>query len=321
MTPRGSTQRLPLFTVVMPAFRAADTIAQAVQSVLAQTESRFELIVVDDGSPDESAAVARAAACGDPRVRVLRQPNSGPASARNRGIASGSAPLVAFLDADDRWSPETLARHLGHFESASYLGVSFARICLHDATLTRPGRVSAFVPSLELAHVMGENPVCTTSNLVARRDVFDSVGGFDAALTHAEDQEWVARVLSTTAWDVRGLDAVLVDYRMSADGLSADLDRMRAGWRSMIERVRSYAPRQASVAEPRATALFERYLARRALRTGQPARRALGHLVAALRHSPLALLVHQPKRTALTMLGVMAAAILPAAWVRGAITR
>ena len=315
------TQPPPLFTVVMPAYQAAGTIAIALRSVLAQTEQRFELIVVDDGSPDDRATVAEAAASGDPRVRIIRQRNSGPASARNLGIASGKAPFVAFLDADDRWSPDLLARHHAHFRSDFTLGVSFARVCLYDATLTQPGRISAHVADLHLAHVMGENPACTTSNLVARRDVFRDVGGFDATLTHAEDQEWIARVLSTSAWCVRGLDAVLVDYRTSTAGLSADLERMQAGWRLMIERVRSYAPHKATAAERQASALFERYLARRALRTGQPAWRACAHLLAAIRHSPRTLITHSPKRTALTIAGVFAAAILPASLVRAAITR
>ena len=72
----------PLFTIVMPCFRARDTIAVAVASVCAQTERDFELIIVDDGSPDDAALVAQLAAAGDPRVRVLRRCNAGPAASR-----------------------------------------------------------------------------------------------------------------------------------------------------------------------------------------------------------------------------------------------
>lgn len=311
----------PLFTVVMPAYRARETVAAAIASVLAQTETRLELVVVDDGSPDDTVAMAETAAAGDRRVRIVRQANCGPAAARNAGIQYGTAPFLAFLDADDRWAPDTLARHAAHFHAEPSVGVSFARICFFDPSMTAGGRISAHVPALTLARSIGENPLCTASNLVVRRDVFEQAGGFDTGLTHAEDQEWVARVLATTGWDVRGIDAVLVDYRTSAGGLSADLTRMRDGWRRMIERVRTHAPQAVAAAEPEAAALFERYLARRALRTGQPAALAFGHLWAALRHSPAALLTQAPHRTLLTAAGVLAAAILPPALLRSTIAR
>jgi hypothetical protein len=302
----------PLFTVVMPAFNAAGSIATSVASVLAQKERRFELIIVDDGSPDDTAETALRAAGGDQRVRLIRQANQGPAAARNRGVRAGSAPLLAFLDADDRWAPDTLRRHYIHFLARPALGVSFARIRFFDATLTEPGRVSAFVEAPELAVLLGENPVCTTSNLTARREVFDAVGGFDPALTHAEDQEWVARVLAISDWQVRGLDEFLVDYRMSANGLSADLRAMQAGWSAMMARIAALAPERAGAARAEATALFQRYLARRALRTDQGAGPALRHLLAALRHSPIALLTHQPVRTAMTAAGALALPFLRA---------
>ena len=311
----------PLFTIVMPAYRARATIAVAVASVLAQTETDFELLIVDDGSPDDTAAVALRAANGDPRVGVIRQENAGPAEARNRGIAAGSGELVAFLDADDRWAPEYLARHRDCFAARPMLGVSFARVRFLDPTLTVPGRTSQHVAQLTLARALGENLVCTTSNLVTRRLVIDRVGGFDTAMTHAEDQEWIVRVLASTTWEAGGIDAPLIDYRMSAQGLSADLGRMEAGWRTMIERARARAPLAVEAAEPAARALFERYLARRALRTGQSARQALRHLHAALRHHPFALLTHEPKRTLMTLAGAIGAALLPAAFVRAAIAR
>ncbi len=311
----------PLFTIVMPAYRARATIAEAIASVFAQTEPSFELIIVDDGSPDDVAAVAAEVAGGDPRVRIIRQANAGPAAARNHGIAAGTGVLIAFLDADDRWAAGHLAAHAKAFAAAPELGVSFGRIRFYDAELRHPGRSSAHVARLRLAQALGENAICTTSNLTARRATFDAVGGFDTALFHAEDQEWVARLLAASEWQVRGLDAVLVDYRTSAGGLSADLDAMRAGWRAMVDRVRIHAPVQVARAEGAAGALHERYLARRALRTGQPAGRAVHHLAAALRLSPAALFANDAHRTVMTMAGTVAACLLPAATIRAALAR
>ena len=317
----AAPQHQLLFTVVMPAYRAAETIGTAIASVLNQSEARFELIVVDDGSPDDTVAIAEAAASGDRRVRVIRQANAGPAAARNHGIARSQGRSIAFLDADDRWAPDMLARHRDHLRNVPPVGVSFGRVRFYDPEMTVAGRVSAHVPTLTLARSLGENPICTTSNLVARREVFERVGGFNPTLNHAEDQEWVARVLATTRWDVRGIYAVLVDYRTSAGGLSADLTGMRRGWRAMIDSIRAHAPNEVAAAEAEASALFERYLARRALRTGQPTAQAFAHFWKAIRHSPFALLTHAPKRTLLTAAGICAAAILPPALLRSAIVR
>ena len=311
----------PLFTVVMPCFQARETIAVAVASVCAQTERDFELIIVDDGSPDDAALVAQLAAAGDPRVRVYRRTNAGPAASRNFGVAAGTGKYIAFLDSDDRWAPDVLARHRAHFEARGLLGVSFGRVRFFDPTLTVPGRCSAHVGTLGLMQALGENPTCTTSNIAVRRCVFERTGGFATQLTHAEDQEWLVRVLTTTHYDIMGIDAVLVDYRMSPSGLSADLGRMRDGWEAMIASARQANPKDVRRVEASARALFYRYLARRALRTGQSPVQALDLLVRAFWHGACTLLACDLRRTVLTVLGAVAATILPLPAIRQAVAR
>jgi glycosyltransferase involved in cell wall biosynthesis len=302
----------PLFTIVMPCYRAGGTIGTAIASVLAQHEGDFELIVVDDGSPDDSAAIAAAAIGWDTRCRVLRQDNAGPSAARNAGVAAGRGQLVAFLDADDRWAPELLSAHRDHFLDQPELGVSFARARFYDTEFVVPGRCSAHMPSLDLGQILAENPLCCTSNLVVRRDLFNAIGGFDLSLTHAEDQEFVVHVLATTEFEVRGIDAELVHCRTSPSGLSSDLALMERGRNQMLDRARQYAdPAQFVGAEIRSRALYARYLARRALRTGHPARVALAHLVTALRTDPSALFATETKRTLMIAAGIMAALVLP----------
>jgi glycosyltransferase involved in cell wall biosynthesis len=97
---------MPLFSIVMPTYNRADTILRAVDSVRAQTHADWELVVVDDGSVDDTGA--RIAALGEPRIRVLRQDNHGVTVARNTGLASARGELVAFLDSDDAWLPHHL---------------------------------------------------------------------------------------------------------------------------------------------------------------------------------------------------------------------
>jgi hypothetical protein len=296
----------PTVSVIMPCYNAAATLREAVASVLAQNAPDFELLIVDDGSRDDSVAVASELAAGDQRIRVICQANAGPAAARNRGIAEARGTYLAFLDADDRWMPDCLACHIALLNSDPQCGASFARIQFFDPAMQRPGVRSAAHDRLTLAQVLGENPICTTSNLFARRSLFEEIGGFDPELTHGEDQEWVARVLAVPSLAIRGVAPVLVHYRTSPAGLSADLGKMHAGWKQMLEKVREYAPHPVEKAEAEATAIFLRYLARRALRTGQTDA-CLGPMMTAWRTSPRALLTRQPRRTIMTTLGVLAA--------------
>src|SRR5436190_1570422 len=104
---------MPQVSVIVPAFNAGRTISAALASVFAQTYRDFEVIVVDDGSTDDTAA--RIAEWGD-RVLYVRQPNGGPARARNTGIGRSRGRLVAFLDADDVWLPEKLERQVAYFD-------------------------------------------------------------------------------------------------------------------------------------------------------------------------------------------------------------
>lgn len=309
----------PIFSVIIPCHRAAATIGMAVGSVLGQTLAELELIIVDDGSPDDSIGAAMAVAGGDPRVVVLRQANAGVSAARNAGIAAARGRYLAFLDADDRWAGDALARHAAAFTADEGLGVSFGMVRFFDPTMTHPGRVSSPRGALSLVDALGENLTCTASNIVVRRSVVDEVGGFDSTLGHAEDQEFIARILAATPWRVAGLPHELVHYRTSVGGLSTDLAQMEAGWEAMLRQLRILAPARIDAVTPRARALFQRYLARRALRTGQPG--ALGHFGRALLASPAALLRCDAKRSMLTLAGALGAAILPARLVRNLLSR
>ncbi len=319
---KSSHQTMPRFTVVMPCYRAADTIGVAIASVMAQTEANFELIVVDDGSPDRTVEAALIAIGDDARCRVICQANAGPAAARNAGGVTGNGLYLAFLDADDRWTPGALAAHDAHFNARPELGVSFGRTRFYDHALAIPGRCSAHIANVQLGQVLAENPVCTTSNIVVRLDLFLALGGFDSSLTHAEDQEFVMRVLATTRWKVGGINAELVHYRTSISGLSADLVQMERGWTMMIDRARLYAdPVHFNAAEAHARALYGRYLARRALRTGDRPLIAFAYLWRAFWSAPLALLGQETKRTMLTAAGVLAALTLPRRLVAPLIAR
>ncbi|MGH8156946.1 MAG: glycosyltransferase family 2 protein [Rhodanobacter sp.] len=122
---RGQPVAGDLVSVIMPVYNAAAWLPRAIDSVLAQTHANVELVAVDDGSQDDSAAILAAFARADARVRVQRQPNGGVAAARNVGVAAARGDYIAFLDADDWWHPVKLERQLADMRESGAL-ISYA---------------------------------------------------------------------------------------------------------------------------------------------------------------------------------------------------
>ncbi|WP_421853077.1 glycosyltransferase family 2 protein [Novosphingobium sp.] len=303
----------PEISVVVPVYNAAATIAETIGSVLSQTFPCFEIIAVDDGSSDTSLEILLAIAAQEPRLRVISQRNGGVSSARNLGVEIAAAPLVAFLDADDLWAPGKLAHHIALHRDEPVLAASYARIAFiaRDAdTLEGARTISTLCPHApRLADVLGENPVCTASNLVVRRDWFITLGGFDQRLKFAEDQEFVARLVSRGG-KVDGIDGVLTGYRFSPDGLSMDHAQMHAGWRVLVDRYIDDAAIRASL-----EALYCRYLARRLLRSGGNPLRALKFVVRGLRLDARSFMAERQRGIA-TVLAACVAPLIPAAMRR-----
>lgn len=184
--------RTPDVSVVIPAYNAARYVSGAVESALAQRDVDLEVLVVDDGSQDDTAGVA---ARLSPRVRVLRRANRGPGAARNVGAAEGRAPVVAFLDADDRWLPGTLGRRLAALAARSGALLVHGLVTYRDAE----GRDIAFDPLAYRVPAAGReghvlralfwHNFVHTSTVAARRDALLEAGGFDERREVIEDYD------------------------------------------------------------------------------------------------------------------------------------
>jgi glycosyltransferase involved in cell wall biosynthesis len=181
----------PHVSVIIPTHNRRDWLERAMCSALAQTESRLEVIVVDDASSDGTADFLGAQAAADSRVRVLRNSTAlGGGGARNAGIAIARAPWVAFLDDDDEWMPEKLARQLRLLVAHPGAVACSASFEQHFPG----GRVRHFAvaaaPSLDdllYDNVLGGASVC-----VCRRDTLVAIGGFDPRLRSAQDYDlWI----------------------------------------------------------------------------------------------------------------------------------
>ena len=301
---------IPVFSVVVPVHNAAATLAATLESVRGQTETDFELVAIDDGSTDASLSILLDFAARDARIRIVSRSNKGVAATRNLGVELGTGSLIAFLDADDIWHPDKLARHRQFHAEAPDVAASYARIAFIDSAPRQLAArtISSISPQpLGVVDLLGENPVCTMSNLVVVRAAMTMIGQFDETMSHAEDQEWLMRA-AAQRHIIAGIDKVLVDYRLSPDGLSVDLGRMLDGWRTLAARYGDATP--TSVPMQAAEAVYCRYLARRALRSGASARVALGYARRGLRLDARAFLA-DARRGWLTLFSTLVAQGLP----------
>lgn len=177
-------------SVIIPAYNSAATIERAISSVLFQTYTPLEIIVVDDGSSDNTVAIVKQSF---PSVNLLMQKNAGAARARNQGVGAAAGDLVAFLDADDVWHPQKIEKQLEVFSRAGEIDLLCTR-CLHykevdwseDILLSLEIYSDAPFEPIPFGEVF-KMPYLATPSVMIKRDFFLSLGGFDQSLETAED--------------------------------------------------------------------------------------------------------------------------------------
>jgi len=214
--------------VIIPAYRAEATIARALKSVAAQTLPPREVIVVDDGSPDGTAAAADA--CRDDMagigLQVVRQPNGGAGAARNRAVRQAASAFVAFLDADDEWLPEKLERSLEAIERKGLGLVSHNYVAVGpEGSESTVDCAARFREGPDPYATLYRKGYLATSTLIARRDLVMAAGGFDTSLANAQDFDlWLAILQDRTiAFEV--FDDALTRYHVTAGSITAHTER------------------------------------------------------------------------------------------------
>ncbi|HEX4108549.1 MAG TPA: glycosyltransferase family A protein [Solirubrobacteraceae bacterium] len=197
----------PLVSVVVPVFNGERFLAEALESALAQDHPAFEVIVVDDGSTDGTARVAE----GFP-VRLLSEPHRGVSAARNAGVKAARGELFTIHDGDDRWPPDRLSRQVAHLREHPDDGIVFG---LTEVFLT-PGEPR---PRHWPRYADGEAVPGHAGTMLARREVFELIGGFDESLWLCEDIDWLARAKDA---GVRSgtVEHVVLHYRIHANNSS-----------------------------------------------------------------------------------------------------
>ncbi len=225
----------PRVSVVVSCYNYGAFLAGAVESALKQTWQNIEILIVDDGSTDDTEQVAARLVAADPRVSYLRQTNQGQASAKNLGISKGSAPFVAFLDADDRWRPDKLERQIPLF-SDSRVGVVFSRMRPVDAEgkpLSKQDVNSLRMPRRgQVTDALFIDNFIPFSSAVVRRAVFDRVGAMDSALSMGID--WDLWLRASIHFHFDFVAGPLLDYRVGHSGQMSHRQEERFGWADRI---------------------------------------------------------------------------------------
>jgi glycosyltransferase involved in cell wall biosynthesis len=226
---------MPTISVIIPAYNSEKTIQQTIESVLNQTFSDFELLVINDGSQDSTLEIV--SKIKDPRLQVFSYPNAGVAASRNRGFSHSDGEFVSFLDADDLWTPDKLEFQLKALQENPQAGVAYSWMdCIDESNqFLRPG-----------SHVTANGDVYAQlfltcfvesgSNPLIRRQAFIDVGGYDESLAASQDLDFYLRLAARYHYVAVPLPQVL--YRVSNQSMSTNFRRLEAT--SLLVRNRAF---------------------------------------------------------------------------------
>jgi glycosyltransferase involved in cell wall biosynthesis len=217
--------------VVIPAFNASNTLEQTLQSVSAQTYRSLEIIVVDDGSADDTASIARRYSKIDPRVQLIQKLNGGVASARNAGTHASSADFVAFIDADDLWHPTKITKQMAlltaNGDDLALVYTPFRKVDISGLVLgsSRNHRVDGWVVNRHFYI----NFVGNGSSILVRKQVLEEIGGYSTALLEANAQgceDLLLQLRIALRYRFGTVPEYLVGYRLSPNNMSSNQERM-----------------------------------------------------------------------------------------------
>jgi glycosyltransferase involved in cell wall biosynthesis len=219
---------VPSISCIVPVYNSEAYLAQALDSILAQTLPVSQIIIVDDGSTDATPTVA--AAYGH-HIRYIRQENQGPAGARNTGLQVASGDFLAFLDADDIWHPEKLERQMSALEADPEAGICIVHVQNFWIEALAQERAR-----LEGHPFTRPAPGYVCQALLARRSVFDQIGFFDRTLRIGEDTDWFTRVQGAGIRKVV-LPDVLVNRRIHGKNISFEMYSSQDARAALLENV------------------------------------------------------------------------------------
>ena len=221
----------PLVSVIIPAYNAEVFIARTLQSVLNQTYQNLEIIVIDDGSCDRTSEIVTEISLQDSRLRLLQQPNSGVATARNLGIQMSQGEFIAPIDADDLWYPQNLEKQLRAFASAdSSVGLVYSwSVDIDEEDLLQGGFYTSELEGNVYEALVYRNFISNASAAMIRRACFEKVGGYDPKLKQQNAQgceDWDIYLRIAKFYQFQVVREFLVGYRQFIGSMSTNYTAM-----------------------------------------------------------------------------------------------
>ncbi|MEM6752982.1 MAG: glycosyltransferase [Cyanobacteria bacterium P01_C01_bin.38] len=281
---------MPQISVVVPAYNSQNTISETITSVLQQTFSDFELIVINDGSTDGTLEIL--SGVKDARLKVYSYPNGGLPTARNRGILRARGEFISFIDADDLWTPDKLELQLQALQKNPQAGVAYSwTICMgNNGKSFHPGVSESFQGNVYHNLLIG-NFIASGSNVLIRKQAIESVGYFDESLKSCEDWDYWLRL--APKWDFVVVAKPQIIYRLSSGAMSSKLDVMEKYQTLVLNKAFESAPSQLQYLKNRGFAYIYLFMTRLCLSRASDVKvveQASQKLWKAIRFSPRILL-------------------------------
>jgi len=259
----------PKISIVIPAFNSEKFLTYTIESVVCQSFTDWELVLVDDGSTDSTVSIMQSFVSSDSRIRMISQANAGVSRARNAGLASTSdTPYVIFLDADDTWEPEALevlhatleanTDFVGAYGLGTHMdhtGKPFRTGQLEGSQRTRASYKSGRVVSLEpdeptsFYTLLVSCCIPTPGLLMLRRHAIEISGSFDESLTHCEDADYYFRL--TRHGSFKFVERIILNYRKHPENHSSNKPKMTASRHTILSKVSNsveFTPEQRAAA-------------------------------------------------------------------------
>jgi glycosyltransferase involved in cell wall biosynthesis len=255
----------PKVSVIIPAYNAMKYLPETVESVLKQTLTDFELLIIDDGSTDN--IVEWVSNSNDSRVRSISQINQGTAVARNHGIIEAKGEYIALLDADDIWELTKLEKQAKCLDNHPEVGLVDTWAMIIDEYGNATGRIRDCEVEGNVYHKVYEacdSPICCGSSPMIRRSCFDTLGLFDRNI-YAEDVDMWIRIASRYEYGL--VKEVLVRYRQHPNNKSRDCQSMLEAFRTLIEKTYNSLPVESLYLRGQCYGRLNMYLAWRAMET------------------------------------------------------
>lgn len=266
------TATMPLISVIVPVYNGEKTIKETIESVLNQTFSNFELIVIDDGSQDSTLNVI--ANIEDLRLKVFSYQNAGVAISRNRGIQKAGSEFIAFLDADDLWTSDKLESQLKALQSNPQAAVAYSWVnyinefgeFLHNGNYTT-------INGNAYKQLLVENVLENGSNPLIRKDALIQVGGFNQSLTPAEDWDMWLRLAA--CYEFVTVPSPQILYRTLSHSGSTNVLKMEKVCSQLIEQAFNRAPASVQYLKKRASGILYYYLIHKSLESNNSSQNSI----------------------------------------------